>query len=140
MCGNGWGTCSGESRCVSNDILAELQVKIRASDGVALVTPVYWWQPSERMKYFLDRFRRCEAFGKNGSAASGKMVDLIAAAGGSGNGTATCLTEMEMWCRHVGAIPKDRIGVTRYTREHALQTIAASGARMVTGDYWTPAR
>ena len=88
------------------------------------------------MKYFLDRFRRCEAFNKDGSAAKGKQIDLIAAAGGSGNGTATCLAEMEMWCRHVGAIPKDRIGVTRFNREIMMKNITDMAVRLVKGDYF----
>jgi hypothetical protein len=88
------------------------------------------------MKSFLDRFRRCEAFNKNGSAASGKQIDLIAAAGGSGNGTSQCLLEMENWCRHVGATPKDRIGITRFNREPMLRNIEDAAARLVKGEYF----
>jgi multimeric flavodoxin WrbA len=131
ICGNGWGLCRDKAECVVKDIFPELQKKIRDAEGVILVTPVYWGQPSERMKYFLDRFRRCEAFNQVGGAAAGKQIDLIAAAGGSGNGTATCLTEMEQWCRHIKAIPKDRIGVTRFNREIMLQAISESEARLV---------
>jgi len=137
ICGKGWGSCRNAAKCVIDDILAELQEKIRNSEGVILITPVYWWQPSERMKYFLDRFRRCEAFNTNGSAAAGKPIDIIAAAGGSGNGTAPCLAEMEQWCRHVDAIPKDRIGITKYNREAMLQAIEGSASRLVRGEYFT---
>lgn len=136
ICGDGWGTCRNESKCVNADLLAELQVKIRECEGLILVTPVYFGQPSERMKYFLDRFRRCEAFNQNGSAASGKQVDLIAAAGGSGNGTATCLAEMEQWCRHVAAIPQERISITRFNRAMVLPVIKDAAARLVKGDYF----
>ncbi|MCL2059763.1 MAG: flavodoxin family protein [Oscillospiraceae bacterium] len=137
ICGNGWGSCRNESVCVINDILGELQAKIRASEGVILVTPVYYGQPSERMKYFLDRFRRCEASsGQSGGAARGKQIDMVAAAGGSGNGTATCLAEMEQWCRHVGATPQERIGVTRFNRRAALETVRDAGERMVKGEYF----
>jgi len=136
ICGNGWGSCRESATCVIQDKFSEIQGKIHSSDGVILVTPVYWGQPSERMKYFLDRFRRCEAFNKNGSAAKGKQVDLIAAAGGSGNGTATCLHEMEMWCRHVGAIPKDRIGITQFNRRHMLKTITDMASRLAKGEYF----
>ena len=135
ICGDGWGSCR-DGQCVIDDILADLQTKTRDSEGVILVTPVYWWQPSERMKYFLDRFRRCEAFNQNGSAALGKQIDLVAAAGGSGNGTAACLAEMEAWCRHVGAIPKERISVTRFNSKMALMLVKDTAARFVKGDYF----
>ncbi|MDR1060045.1 MAG: flavodoxin family protein [Clostridiales bacterium] len=136
VCGNGWGTCRETAKCVINDVLSDLQNKLRESEGAILVTPVYFGQPSERMKYFLDRFRRCEAFNKDGSAARGKQIDLVAAAGGSGNGTATCLAEMEQWCRHVGAIPQERIGVTRFNREAMLQVIQDAAARLALGEYF----
>ena len=136
MCGNGWGTCRESGKCFKNDVLSELQIKIREAEGVVLVTPVYFGQPSERMKSFLDRFRRCEAFNKDGCGAKGKQIDLIAAAGGSGNGTSSCLTEMESWCRYVGAVPKDRIGITRFNREPMLRNIKDGAARLVKGEYF----
>ena len=136
VCGDGWGTCRSTAKCVIGDMLPELQAKIRAADGIMLITPVYWGQPSERMKYFLDRMRRCEAFNQEGSALLGKQVDLVAAAGGSGNGTATCLAEMEMWCRHVGAIAQERIGVTRFNRQSVLPVIEDAAARLVRGEYF----
>jgi len=132
-CNDGWGICFKQSKCAIDDILPELQKKIRGAEGIVLVTPVYFGQPSERMKYFLDRFRRCEVFNKkDGSAAFEKQIDLVAAAGGSGNGTATCLAEMEMWCRQVGGVPKDRFGISQYNREPMLAAIADGAARLVT--------
>ena len=136
ICGNGWGTCRGGGKCVINDIFAELQTKIRDAEGVVLVTPVYFGHPSERMQYFFDRFRRCEAFNDSGSAATDKQFDLIAAAGGSGNGTATCLADMEAWCRQVSALPQERIGVTRFNREKVLPVIKDAGERFVKGEYF----
>ncbi|MCL2833759.1 MAG: flavodoxin family protein [Treponema sp.] len=136
ICDNGWGSCRSQSKCVINDLLPQLQEKIRGSQGVIFITPVYFGQPSERMKYFLDRFRRCEAFNKETGAALKKQIDLVAAAGGSGNGTATCLTEMENWCHHVGAVPKDRIGITRFNRESMLKTITNAAERLVKGEYF----
>jgi len=135
ICGDGWGTCRNGDKCVISDCFGELQKKIRAAEGLFLVTPVYYGQPSERMKYFMDRFRRCEASGSEG-AASGKQVNLVAAAGGSGNGTATCLAEMEQWSRHVGAIPQERIGITRFNRNAVLSVIRDAGARQVKGEYF----
>jgi multimeric flavodoxin WrbA len=130
ICGNGWGSCRGTGKCVISDALPDLQAKIHSANGLALVTPVYFGQPSERMKYFLDRFRRCEAFNPGGSAAKDKPVNLIAAAGGSGNGTAPALVEMENWCRHVGAIPSERFAVTRFNREALLRAIQEAGSRV----------
>jgi len=136
ICGDGWGSCRSGNCVIDIDIFAGLKEKIKDSEGLVLVTPVYWWQPSERMRYFLDRFRRCEAFKGKDGAAYGKIVHLVAAAGGSGNGTAQCLNEMEQWCRHVGAIPTDRVGITRFTRESALATLKDMGARFVKGEYF----
>jgi multimeric flavodoxin WrbA len=137
ICGTSWGACRETSKCVIGDILPELQAKIRSSEGVILITPVYFMQPGERMKYFLDRFRRCEGFNKDGSAAAGKPVHLVAAAGGSGNGTAPCLVEMENWCRHVGAVAQERIGITRFNRVPMLEVIKDAGARLAQGNYFT---
>ncbi|MDR1439161.1 MAG: flavodoxin family protein [Clostridiales bacterium] len=137
ICGDGWGKCRKTAKCAIDDILGGLQAKIRGAGGIFLVTPVYFGQPSERMKYFLDRFRRCEAFNARGSAAKGMQINLIAAAGGSGNGTATALSEMESWCRHVGAVAQERIGVTRFNREPMLAAIRDAGARLVKGEYFT---
>ncbi|MCL2122248.1 MAG: flavodoxin family protein [Clostridiales bacterium] len=136
ICGDGWGVCRSEGKCIIDDILPEIQAKIRNCEGLFLITPVYWQQPSERMKYFLDRFRRCEAFKQEGGAAYGKTVDIVAAAGGSGNGPAQCIAEMEFWCRHVGAIPADRIGITRFTREPVMKAITDMGARLAKGEYF----
>ena len=137
ICENGWGTCRTASKCVIDDILRELQEKIRAAEGIVLITPVYFGQPSERMNYFLSRFRRSEAFNPAGSAASGKQIDIIAAAGGSGNGTVTCLAEMEQWCRQVNATPRERVGVTRFNRAPALELIRDAGVRLVKGEYFS---
>ena len=123
VCGNGWGTCRSEGACCLADGFAELLGRIAGCDSLILVTPVYWGQPSERMKSFMDRFRRCEAIKGEGGALAGKRVSLIAAAGGSGNGTLTCLSEMEAWARHLRAIPDERLGVTRFNRAMLLPAI-----------------
>ena len=136
ICANGWGSCRNLAKCILKDSFSDLQTKIRGSEGVILITPVYFGQPSERMKYFLDRFRRCEAFNQQGSAAAGKQIDLIAAAGGSGNGTAPCLAEMEQWCRHVGATPGERIGVTRFNQKALLPAVGEAARRLVCGEYF----
>ncbi len=131
-CGNGWGTCRPEHSCVIEDEFMPLKAKLLAAEGAILVTPVYWGQPAERMKYFLDRARRCEASHKE-STLKGKPIALVAAAGGSGNGTVTCLADMELWCRHVGSVPFERIGVSRFNREQVLAVIEKAAERLEKG-------
>ena len=136
ICGNGWGNCRETGKCIIDDCLPEVQAKIKDAEGIFVITPVYWQQPSERMKYFCDRLRRCEAIRDGGSWMTDKQINLVAAAGGSGNGTAQCLTELEQWCRHIRAIPQERIGITRFNRDKMLKVIEYAGRRMVSGEYF----
>ena len=123
--------CRYEHRCVIDDGLAGIAACLADAEGAVFITPVSWWQQSERMKYFCDRLRRCEALKGDGSIMSGKMVNLVAAAGGTGNGTVSCLTDMELWCRHMRAIPFERIGITRFTREETLISIEKASVALV---------
>lgn len=132
VCADGWGICKTENRCVIEDSLQRLKDKMAEAEGIFLITPVYWAQQSERMKYFCDRVRRCEAVQLDKSALFGKRIHLVAAAGGSGNGTVSCLTDMELWCRHVGAVVMQRIGIDRFNRGPMLKVIEHAG-RDLTG-------
>ena len=55
---SGWGTCRSEGRCVIDDDLADLTLKIADSDAAVFATPVYFSDLSESMRAFLDRLRR----------------------------------------------------------------------------------
>jgi multimeric flavodoxin WrbA len=131
VCGNGWGICLDEHRCVIDDGFSSLQARLKEAEGLVLVTPVYWGQQSERVKYFCDRLRRCEARKGEQNCLAGKKINLVAAAGGTGNGTVPCLTDMELWCRHLGALPFERIGVTRFNREEMLAVIERASVELV---------
>jgi multimeric flavodoxin WrbA len=131
VCGNGWGLCLEEHRCVIEDGFSALQARLEEAEGLVLVTPVYWGQQSERVKYFCDRLRRCEARRGEESILAGKKINLVAAAGGTGNGTVSCLTDMELWSRHLRAVPFERIGVTRFNREAMLAVIERASAELV---------
>ena len=130
VCGNGWGTCREDHACVINDCLGDFQQRLAKAEGLFIITPVYWGQQSERMKYFCDRLRRCEAFKGEKSVLAGKKVNIVAAAGGSGNGTVTCLLELEAWCRHMRGVPHERIGITRFNREPMLKVIELAAAQL----------
>ena len=132
-CNEGWGTCHSERRCSQNDQFPELHERSLTADGYVLVTPVYFGEPSEAMKAFADRLRRCErSMGSKPGGLNGKPAIAVAAAGGSGNGTITCLYALERWMDHVGARKFDFIGITRFTRPYKLEQIAQAARAMVT--------
>ena len=131
ICNDGWGPCRNEHYCVIDDGLSQLQQKMDQADSVMLITPVYWWQPCERMQFFLSRVRRCEAKKPDKGVVTEKKVNMVAAAGGSGNGLPQALLEMENWCRHMGAIPHERIGINRFNRESMLGVIELVAGNLV---------
>lgn len=113
VCGEGWGICKAEHRCVfTTDDFESAQQAVKAADAICLISPVYWGESSECLKALLDKLRRCE-FGTDGSL-SGKQMLLIASAGGSGNGLLTCLEQMDRFCRHTSAVIYDTIGINRW--------------------------
>jgi multimeric flavodoxin WrbA len=127
-CENGWGTCRTEHECQILDGFQNLHARVRQADGLVLVTPVYWGEMSESTKSFTDRLRRCEASLAGESRMANKPVVAVAAAGGSGNGTITCLLSMERWIQHVRARPFDLIPVNRWSREYKLAAIRSASA------------
>jgi NAD(P)H-dependent FMN reductase len=104
------------------------------AEGYVFVTPVYFGEPSESFKAFFDRLRRCEATKKNGqkSILADKPTVCVAAAGGSGNGTLSCLTQMDRLVRQLGSTPFDFVPVTQRSREYQLETIHDSLVAMCT--------
>lgn len=130
-CGSGWGTCQNRHRCQVVDGFQELHIKTCAADALILVTPVYWGEMSESAKAFTDRFRRCEATRGDESCLGGKPVLAVAAAGGSGNGTLSCLASIERWIRHVRADIWDLLPVNRWSRSYKLVTIREAAKAMV---------
>lgn len=134
-CGHGWGQCQSGHECQVPDGFQALHQRVLSADGLVLVTPVYWGEMSESAKAFTDRLRRCEATrdrSLGGSKLTGKPYLAVAAAGGTGNGTVTCLGSMERWGQHVGARVFDLIAVNRWTRSHKLDCIRAAACAMVT--------
>ena len=130
-CGDGWGTCRQEHRCQQADDFQALHARVAAADAYVIVTPVYWGEPSESAKAFLDRLRRCEASRGEESALAGKWALCVAAAGGRGGGTLSCLTSLERFLTHVRARPFDLIGIARRSREYKLAAIRGAAEAMV---------
>jgi multimeric flavodoxin WrbA len=130
-CDNGWGTCLAQHECQVKDDFQGLHARMMQADAYVIVTPVYWGEMSESAKALADRLRRCEATRGNDSGLSEKPAIAVAAAGGSGNGTITCLLSMERWLQHVNARVFDLIPVKRWTREHKLAAIREAARAMV---------
>lgn len=128
-CANGWGTCRDKHVCQVQDDFQKLHKKMLGYDGYILITPVYWGEMSESMKAFTDRLRRNEALNEK-SLLRGKPFIAVAAAGGSGNGTMTCLSSMERLIHHLGGRVFDLIAITRFSRSHKLNTIKESAYDM----------
>lgn len=130
-CGSGWGTCRDEHYCQVGDDFQKLHGLLSEMDAFVFVTPVYWGEMSESAKAFSDRLRRCEAIVKGKNVAEGKPVISVAAAGGSGNGTLTCLASMERLFSHIKAERFDMIGITRKNRNYMLDAIRSAAREMV---------
>ena len=132
VCGDGWGICKAQHVCVyGNDGFSEISEKIAQADAVIIATPVYWWEVSEALKSFMDRFRRCN-YGEKGRL-SGKQTLLIASAGGTGNGILHCMEELEQFCKHTGAPVFDMIGVNRWSGDYKRAMAYAAVKAMAQG-------
>jgi multimeric flavodoxin WrbA len=129
-CNDGWGTCRPDHLCEVLDDFQKLHDYTLTANAYVFVTPVYWGDLSESMKAFTDRLRRCEATRGSESGLADKPVLVVAAAGGSGNGTLTCLYSLERWIEHVRARKWDFIPVNRWNRAYKLHTIQAAARAM----------
>lgn len=121
-CGNAWGTCREEHLCQVQDDFQALHAQMREAGALIIVTPVYWGGMAEIARNFFDRLRRCENEWRGGTLA-GKPMLAVAAAGGSGNGTLSCLVDFERLAAHLGMKLLDAIPVKRYTKQYQLDAI-----------------
>lgn len=130
-CGNGFGTCRDEGRCQVEDDFQLTQRKLCACDAAIIVTPVYWGEMSESAKCFFDRLRRCEAYKSELSCLHKKPIIAVAAAGGSGNGTLSCLSQMERYIQHLGGICFDTIAVMQRNRSYKMRAISSAAQALL---------
>ncbi|MDD4239352.1 MAG: flavodoxin family protein [Desulfotomaculaceae bacterium] len=132
VCGNGWGPCRSENYCnYGADGFDEVKARIQMSDAIILASPVYWGEPSEAFKCFIDRLRRCE-FNQT-EVLRNKQVLLIASAGGTGNGLISCLEQMDRFCRHTSAIIFDYIGVNRWNSDYKRLAVKSAAHALASG-------
>ncbi|MBC8530353.1 flavodoxin family protein [Gehongia tenuis] len=124
-CGNGWGRCKAEGRCVLPDDFGQIYDELRAADGIVWVTPVYWHDLAESLKSLLDRLRRCETAHNHG--LRGKECLLVACAGGSGRGAVSCLSRLEETLGHMDMTAVDRLPVIQFNRGYMLPALESAG-------------
>jgi len=136
MCDEGWGQCLTDHLCRfgDKDGFNALQQKFKEADAFVFITPVYWGEASEAFKTFFNKLRRCQATKQwdgndtgDGSYLAGKLIILVASAGGSGNGILSTLTEMERSLGHMNAGSRsniyDYICVNRWNQEYKRETL-----------------
>ncbi len=128
VCQNGYGECKEKGSCVIQDDVAALYQKMVKAEAAVLITPVYWHDLSEPLKALMDRIRRMET--AHNHYLKEKPCIFVAAAGGSGRGTSYCMLNMEETLSHIGMIPRDRLPVTRFSREYMLKAVEASAKRL----------
>ncbi|GHU71700.1 flavodoxin family protein [Clostridia bacterium] len=136
VCGNGWGTCRDQYKCVlaPKDGFDKAQQTIAVADAICLITPVYWGEMAEGLKSLIDRLRRCESFiGGHKGVLAEKPVLLVAVPGGSGNGALTCLEQMDRFCRHTSAVIFDTIGVNRWNQDYKREAAYAAAKAIAQG-------
>lgn len=129
-CGNGWGTCREQHTCCVEDGFQAVHKRVLQADAVIAVTPVYWGDMAESAKSFFDRLRRCEALRREKSPLFGRKFLAVAAAGGSGNGTISTLTQFERLANHLGMHLFDGIPVKRYTKAYQVPAIEQAAAAL----------
>lgn len=124
-CGNGWGLCAKEGKCVIADDFAQVYEKLREADGIALITAVYWADLTEQFKALIDRLRRCEC--AHNHTLKDKRIFLAACAGGTGQGALECLQHLETSIKHMGMRAYDRLPVIRFNKDYMLPALEKAG-------------
>ena len=124
-CGNGWGTCRTEGKCILEVDFQSLYGALAEADGIVFVTAVYFHDLTESFKAFLDRLRRCDAF--TARRMADKRCLLVACAGGTGQGTSECLSRLEYTMKHMNMRAYDRLPVNRFNRDYMLPALEEAG-------------
>jgi multimeric flavodoxin WrbA len=146
MCGEGWGICFKQHKCVfgDKDGFNLVQEKVEKADAYVYITPVYWGEASEDMKLFIDKLRRCQATKKwnreaGNSFALGKPSILVAVAGGGGGGIINTFSQIERAIGHMEGheAPFERegvfdyIAVNRWNQDYKRDALKSAVAEMI---------
>ncbi len=141
---DGWGICRSEKRCIIDDDFASIVKKIKAADVLVFATPVYFGDLSESMRVFLDRYRRTcftTVFRRPLTTNIPNQLPVkqggipaigYCYAGGSGNGTISCLASLERTLLTSGFDVVDMIPARRQNLEMKLPLLESVGRWLVT--------
>ncbi len=144
---DGWGLCRKEGRCIIDDDLAGLAKKVKAADVLVFANPVYFGDLSESMRAFLDRHRRTlfqpgKAPRPGFPMGGGTPAIGICYAGGSGNGTGSCLASLERVLQTCGFDVVDMITMRRQNIDNKLPILERTGkwlaGKPTSGPMWAP--
>jgi multimeric flavodoxin WrbA len=102
------------------------------ADAFVFVTPVYWHDLSESAKRFLDRIRRVETFSKRNTFVGTRAIG-VTAAGGSGNGAAKVLYNLEDYMKRVGLEIVDLVTITKFSKDHKLPMLEHAAKSLAQG-------
>jgi NAD(P)H-dependent FMN reductase len=140
---DGWGLCRSEQRCIIEDDFASIVEKMQAADLLVLATPVYFSDLSESLRGFLDRYRRTRFTTVFKRPLATSVPGLLPVreggipamgycyAGGSGNGTISCLANLERILQTCGFDVVDMVPARRQNLEMKLPLLEGVGRWLV---------
>jgi multimeric flavodoxin WrbA len=131
QCETGWGRCLREGLCIIEDGMQGLRERLATADALIWSNPVYFGEFSERLKAFLDRVRRCEVHSGEPRPLAGKVVLCIAAAGGSGGGTVSCMDQFQRYASHLQWRVFDNLPLMQRSKGYMLAALPEAGRCLV---------
>ena len=120
--------CKDNLRCTYEDEAFEfVSGKVLNASGLILGTPVYWWDTSGMVRYFILKMFRLYAMSAplNGLPALG-----IGIAGGTGNGLVSGLRPVYHFFQIMQMRPVDPVPATRFNFEASLKQSETLGAQI----------
>ncbi len=70
--GCAWCKGKGNGRCVQKDDMNEILEKARKAEGIAIFSPIYWWQLTAQTKLIIDRL-----YPLSEEEWKGKMITVV---------------------------------------------------------------
>jgi len=122
--------CKDELKCTYEDEGFEfLTEKILNCSGVVFGTPVYWWDTSGMVKYFILKMFRVFAWSSplNGIPALGVSI-----AGGTGNGLISGIRPVYHFLQMMQMRPLEPVPATRFNFDSCLERSKELGSELAT--------